>query len=198
VAAERLVLAAFRNLEAARRALLPAFTLTLDGGRLSDALLSLVKLNPWFYHAALGMTLPIYTGGQLTAQVKIDTAQQQQAVAHYGGVVLNAFDEVETALTNENLYGQQFGHLENSFREYSDSVRIATIKYKAGTYDMQQVLQLQTAQLRGVGRDQSTERPDRQPHQSAPRSGRQLRSRTGSCAHQVIGAAAFGSAPASH
>jgi outer membrane protein TolC len=147
VAAERLVLAAFRNLEAARRALLPAFTLTLDGGRLSDALLSLVKLNPWFYHAALGMTLPIYTGGQLTAQVKIDTAQQQQAVAHYGGVVLNAFDEVETALTNENLYGQQFGHLENSFREYSDSVRIATIKYKAGTYDMQQVLQLQTAQL---------------------------------------------------
>ena len=77
----------------------------------------------------------------------IDTAQQQEAVAHYGVVVLNAFDEVETTLTNENLYAQQFQHLENSFRDYTESVRIATTKYKAGTYDMQQVLQLQTAQL---------------------------------------------------
>jgi outer membrane protein TolC len=65
VAAERLVLAAFRNLEAARLALLPTFALTFDRGRLSDALLSLVKLNPWFYHVALGMTVPLYTGGRL-------------------------------------------------------------------------------------------------------------------------------------
>ncbi len=147
VAAERLVLAAFRNLEAGKLALLPSFALTFEGGRIIDPVLSLVKLNPWFYHAALGMTVPVYTGGRLTAQVKIDSAQQQQALDHYGGVVLNAFDEVETALTNENLYAQQFQHLESSFRQYSESVRIATIKYKAGAYDMQQVLQLQTAQL---------------------------------------------------
>jgi outer membrane protein, multidrug efflux system len=147
VAAERVVLAAFRNLEAARLALLPTFALNFDGGRISDALLSLLRLNPWFYHVPLGMTVPIYTGGRLTAQVKIDTAQQQQALAHYGVVVLNAFGEVETALTNETLYAQQFQHLENSLQQYNESVRIATIKYKAGTYDMQQVLQLQTAEL---------------------------------------------------
>jgi multidrug efflux system outer membrane protein len=125
----------------------PLIRAQLGGGRIIDPLLSLLRLNPLFYHAALGMTVPVYTGGQLTAQVKIATSQQQQAVAHYGGVVLNAFQEVETALTNENLYAQQFEHLQNSFREYSESVRIATIKYKAGAYDMQQVLQLQTAQL---------------------------------------------------
>jgi len=147
VAAERLTLAAFRNLESAKLALLPTFALNFEGGRIIDPLLSLLKLNPLFYHAALGMTVPVYTGGLLNAQVKIATSQQQQAVAHYGGVVLNAFQEVETALTNENLYAQQFEHLQNSFREYSESVRIATIKYKAGAYDMQQVLQLQTAQL---------------------------------------------------
>jgi multidrug efflux system outer membrane protein len=147
VAAERLVVAAFRNLEAAKLARLPSFALTFEGGRISDPLLSLLKLNPWFYHLALGMTLPIYSGGRLTAEVKIETAHQQQALAHFGVVVLNAFDEVETALTNENLYAQQFEHLENSFRDYSDSMRIASIKYKAGTFDMQQVLQLQTTQL---------------------------------------------------
>jgi len=147
VAAERQVLVAFRSLETARLARLPTFALTLDGGRIGDPVLSLLKLNPWFYHVALGMTVPVYTGGRLTAEVKIETAHQQQALAHYGAVVLNAFDEAETALTNENLYRQQFEHLESSFREYSDSVRIATIKYKAGAYDMQQVLQLQTTQL---------------------------------------------------
>jgi len=147
VAAERLALAAFRNLEAARLALLPTFTLTFDVGRIGDPVLSLLKLNPWFYRVALGMTVPIYTGGRLTAEVKIETAHQQQALARYGSVVLKAFDEVETALTNENLYAKEFEHLDSSFKEYSDAVRIATIKYKAGAYDMQQVLQLQTAQL---------------------------------------------------
>jgi outer membrane protein, multidrug efflux system len=147
IAAERLVLAAFRNLEADRLALLPSFALNFEGGRISDALLSFLRLNPWFYHVPFGMTLPVYTGGRLTAQVKIGTAQQQQAVAHYGSVVLNAFDEVETALTNENLYAEQYQHLQSSLQQYTESVRLATIKYKAGTYDMQQVLQLQTSQL---------------------------------------------------
>lgn len=147
VSAEHLVLASFRNLESAKLALLPRFALNFDGGRLSDALLSLLRLNPWFYHVPLGMTVPIYTGGKLNAEVKIANAQQQQAVAHYGGIILQAFDEVETALTNENLYAQQFQHLESSFREYTDSVRIAKLKYKAGASDMQQVLQLQTDQL---------------------------------------------------
>lgn len=75
VAAERLVLAAFRNLEAAKLALLPTFALDFEGGRISDPLLALLKLNPLFYHVAQGMTVPVYTGARLTAQVKIDTAQ---------------------------------------------------------------------------------------------------------------------------
>jgi len=48
VAAERLVLAAFRNLEATKLALLPTFALAFDGGRLSDALLSLgTRVGTW-------------------------------------------------------------------------------------------------------------------------------------------------------
>ena len=54
------------------------------------------------------MTLPIYTGGQLTAQVKIDTAQLQQAAAHYGGVVLNAFWRSRGRFDQRDLYAQQF------------------------------------------------------------------------------------------
>ena len=55
VAAEQQVLAAFRGQEAAKLALLPTFTLNLDGGKLSDNLLSVLQLNPWMVNAAVGM-----------------------------------------------------------------------------------------------------------------------------------------------
>ena len=53
VAAERRVLEAFRSEEAARLALLPSFSLNLDGGKLSDNLLSVLHANPWFFSGAL-------------------------------------------------------------------------------------------------------------------------------------------------
>ena len=102
VAAEHQVLAAFRT-EQAAKLLLPSFSLNLEGGRLSDPLLSVLGLNPWLVHAAAGMFVPIYEGGALRAQIKIATAQQEQSIAHFGGIALRAFAEVEVALTNEQL-----------------------------------------------------------------------------------------------
>jgi outer membrane protein, multidrug efflux system len=84
MAAERQVLAAFRTEEAAKLALLPAISLNFEGGRLSDRILDLVHLNPALYRAAIGMSVPIFTGGALTAQIKIATAAQAQTVARYG------------------------------------------------------------------------------------------------------------------
>ncbi len=65
VAARQQVLAAFRQEEAARLALLPDFSLSLVGGRLGDPILSLLRLNPWLVSAAIGMSIPIYEGGAL-------------------------------------------------------------------------------------------------------------------------------------
>ena len=107
VAAEQQVLVAFREQEVAKLALLPTFTLNLDGGKLSDNLLSVLRLNPWMVSAAVGMYVPIYTGGALRAQIKIATAQQQEAVAGYGSIALRAFREVENGLTNEQLLAQR-------------------------------------------------------------------------------------------
>jgi len=47
-----------------------------------------LQINPWIVHAAVGVSVPIYTGGALQAQIKIATAQQQRVVAGYGDVVL--------------------------------------------------------------------------------------------------------------
>ena len=61
-------------------------SLTLGGGRLSDQLLSVLELNPWLLHAMIGLEVPIYTGGALTARIEIATAHQAEAVARYGAV----------------------------------------------------------------------------------------------------------------
>jgi NodT family efflux transporter outer membrane factor (OMF) lipoprotein len=147
IAAERGVLAAFRNEEAAQLALLPGFSFSLIGGRLGDPILSVLHLNPWLASAAIGVSIPIYEGGALRAQVKIANAQQAQAVARYGSVVLKAFREVENALANEQLLAKRLPLDRSAVVARTEAVRIATVQYKAGRRDLLWVSQLQTGQL---------------------------------------------------
>ena len=147
VAAEKQVLAAFRLQEAAKLALLPNFELTLDGGHLSDVLTSLLRINPWLLHGTIGMSVPIYTGGALKAQVEIATAQQKQVIARYGSVALRAFYEVEVALTNETILEQRLQEEEKGLQAYTEAVRIARIRYVAGATDMLTLLQLEERRL---------------------------------------------------
>ena len=147
VAAEHEVLAAFRNQEAAKLALLPSFSLNLGGGRLSDQLLSVIGLNPWLVHGAVGMFVPIYQGGELRAQIRIATAQQDLAIAHFGGVALSAFKEVEEALMNEQLLAQRLPHTEDAVLNHTEAVRVAELKYLAGSMDLLSVLQLQEGEI---------------------------------------------------
>lgn len=147
VAAEREVLAAFRKQEAAQLALLPDFSISLAGGRLGDQVLSLLHLNPWIISAGIGVSIPIYEGGALKARVEIATAQQAQAIASYGVVVLAAFREVENGLANERLLALQLPLDQRSLEDRTEAVRIATVQYKAGRRDLLWVAQLQAAQL---------------------------------------------------
>jgi NodT family efflux transporter outer membrane factor (OMF) lipoprotein len=147
VAAEREVLAAFRQQEAAELALLPDFSISLGGGRLGDQLLSLLRLNPWMASAAIGVSIPIFEGGALRAKVQIATARQAQAVARYGSVVLTAFREVEDALANEQLLANSLPFDESALSDRTEAVRIATVQYVAGRRDLLWVSNLQSGQI---------------------------------------------------
>lgn len=147
MAAERQVLAAFRSEEAAKLALLPAISFNFEGGRLSDRILDLLHLNPWLYRATAGMSVPIFTGGALTAQIKIATADQAQAVARYGSVALRAFGEVEVALTNEELLAERLEYDRQSLNDRIESVRLAKERYVAGSSDLLTLLIIQSEQL---------------------------------------------------
>lgn len=145
--AEHQVLAAFRTQQAAKLARLPNFSFDLEGGRLSDPLLDVLGLNPWLIHAAVGMLVPIYEGGALRAQVKIATAEQEQSIAYFGSVALRAFTEVEVALTNQQLLGQRLPYVEGAVRDHSEAVRVANLRYRAGSMDLLSVLQLQEGEI---------------------------------------------------
>lgn len=146
-AQEQQVLAAFRAEESARLALLPSFSLTLAAGKLSDALLSLLQLNPWMAGGGVGISVPIYQGGALKSQVRVATAQQEVQVARYGATILRAFQEVERALTNELLLTERLAAERAALVNRTDAVRIANIQYRAGSLDLLSVLQLQNSQI---------------------------------------------------
>jgi NodT family efflux transporter outer membrane factor (OMF) lipoprotein len=147
VAAERVVLAAFRQQEAARLALLPDFSLSLMGERQGDHLLQQLNLSPWMSSAEIGMNIPIYEGGALRAQVEIATAQQAQAVARYGRVVLNAFREVEDALATQTILEKRLPYADRALADRTRAVEIAMVQYQAGTRDLLWVEQLQAEQI---------------------------------------------------
>ncbi len=147
VAAERSVLAAFRRQEAAKLALLPDLSVSFVGGHLDDPVLSVLHLNPWLASSAIGVSVPVYEGGALQAKAAIATAQQSEAVAHYGSVMLGAFREVEDALANEQLLADRLPLDRSAVDGRTEAVRIATIQYKAGRRDLLWVSNLQTNQI---------------------------------------------------
>jgi NodT family efflux transporter outer membrane factor (OMF) lipoprotein len=147
IAAQKMVLAAFRYQEATKLNMLPSFSLNLGGGLLSDNILSLLQLNPLVLGGGIGMSVPIYTGGRLKAQLEIATIEQQQAVINYGIVMLNAFKEVETYLLNEDLLAQRIPFQQSVLDDRNKAVELAKLKYDMGKIDLLSVIQLQNAAI---------------------------------------------------
>jgi len=147
LASWRRVQAAFQNLQASKLALLPSIGLTTRGGYLDDPILGVLKKNPSFLNFGIGLLAPIWDGGELRAKVGIANAEQREAVALFGRAALNAFKEVETALTNELLLAGALDSLEKADAARIEATRIAKDKFEAGAIDLLPVLQLQAAQL---------------------------------------------------
>ena len=112
VAAERRVAAAFHAIQSAKAARLPKIALTASGGRSTNDLFYLLGVSPNFWQTGVGLLAPIFTGGQLKAQVEIATAEQRAALALFGQAALRAFSDVETSLANERLLEDQQRYLE--------------------------------------------------------------------------------------
>lgn len=98
VQAEEELIAANAEIGVARAAFFPQITLTGFWGGESMELRHLFSGAARAWQFGANLLQPIFTGGQLTGQLREAEAIQQEALFHYQQVVLNAFREVDDAL----------------------------------------------------------------------------------------------------
>ena len=147
IAAERRVAAAFFGSQEARAARLPRITLTAGAGAVDSGLTDILNVgNPV---AGLGADLfaPLYTGGALQAGVEIADAQKRAVIAVYAQTALRAFQEVEVALTNEQLFKERESFLQTAVDKGDEAYRITREQYEIGRVELLALLQTQAALL---------------------------------------------------
>lgn len=143
LAARNKVIAAFYKSEVAKLARLPGISLKAAAGSLLDPDLALLGSNPEFVRVGIGLLQPIFAGGALEADVVRMSAKQSAAVAEYGQTVLEAFNEVETALANEKVLRSELANWREALKDADAALEFANDKYIAGTIDMTGLLVLQ-------------------------------------------------------
>lgn len=132
--------AARYNVKVAEATRLPTVSLTAGFGRISSEVFVL-KTDAANPSAGVGVTLPIFTGGALEQQVNAKEAELQQAFANFAKVGLNAFREVESALSGEQIWHARYAELNQIYRNQKN-IQISTdAEFAIGRIDQRQVLQ---------------------------------------------------------
>lgn len=107
-----------------------------DLGRLLDG-----DSHTWSLGSALH--LPLFDGGRNRANLAAAEARFSQATATYHGVVLNAFREVEDALSDISGLTTQRAAVERSLLAARDTVGLATERYQRGLANYLDVIDAQ-------------------------------------------------------
>lgn len=126
---------------------LPRLALTSTAGTPSVLLQDITGDQSFLYTVAANLTQPILDGGRIRENIKLSKAKQETAAATYAQQVLNAFREVENALSNEATLHARLQLQERALAELKEAYRIATIRYKSGQIDIVSLLQAQRSML---------------------------------------------------
>jgi outer membrane protein TolC len=106
--------------------------------------------NPAFGVGAK-LLAPIYTGGQLKAQVAVRTAEQAEALARYASQALTAIGDVENALGTSRLLVERIELLSRALSEQERALQLDLAAYRVGRQDLrpvqQQQIQVQSARM---------------------------------------------------
>ncbi len=141
--AEAQLAAAHANVDAARNAFFPQINLTASGGYASTALSSLINPSNLGFSLGASVVQSIFSGGRQSGQLELSRAQQLQLIEAYRTTVLNAFKDVETALSQVAHYAQEEKYTAAQVKAAAEAFRISEIQYREGVTDLLTVLQSQ-------------------------------------------------------
>jgi len=141
--AEANLASAHANVDAARAAFFPQISLTGSGGFVSTALGTLLQGSNFGYGYGLGLLQTIFDGGKLAGQKDLADATQKEYVAAYQNAALNAYADVEFALTQVSNTGRSETHLRQLIAAAQEAFEISQLQYRQGATDLLNVLQAQ-------------------------------------------------------
>jgi outer membrane protein TolC len=141
--AEANLAAAHANLQAARAAFLPQFSLSGSAGLSSAAANALLHGPSFLWDAGAQVVQTIFDGGKFIGQKNLAFATQEQLVADYENAVLQAYADVETTLGQVSTDQQEERNLEDEVATAREAFQIGELQYREGTAGLLTVLQTQ-------------------------------------------------------
>lgn len=138
--AERTLEAAFYGTNAARSAFYPSITLSGSAGWTNSAGYMIVNPGKFLASAVGSLTQPLFARGQLTAQLKIAKAQQEEASLTFQQTLLNAGIEVNDALAAWQTSTAKRELLDKQVASLQDAVKSTSLLMEHGTTTYLEVL----------------------------------------------------------
>jgi multidrug efflux system outer membrane protein len=145
--AEQALIAANANIGVAKAALYPSISLTGAFGGESLELGDVLKSASRIWTLGLGLNLPIFNGGALSARVDQSSAREKQALQTYIGTVATAFKEVNDALVNLRQYKAIEVIADSKKVTTQAMLAVAQNRYKAGYSGYLEVLEAQRSHI---------------------------------------------------
>ena len=134
-AAEQTVVALNAQIGVATAEFYPRFTLTSSAGFESANLSTLFNWQSRVAAISPSISIPIFEGGRLRANLEATRARYQQAVAAYVNQVLIAYGDVEDALTDLHALSDEVATLREAVSASQSYLRLAQVQYRQGLAD---------------------------------------------------------------
>jgi NodT family efflux transporter outer membrane factor (OMF) lipoprotein len=141
--AERQLAAATARIGVATADLFPRFSLTGSLGLQSGEFKSLADYSSRFYSIGPSVSWPVFDAGRIRANIEVQNAREEQAVAGYESAVLVALRDVEDALIAYAKEQARRKTLADAAASNRRAVNLANDLFQAGRTDFLSVLQAQ-------------------------------------------------------
>ena len=132
------------DIKVARAAFFPAVTLTGSYGFANAALNTLFSPGGTLVALAAGFTQPLFDAGTLRGQLELTKGKYDELLADYRKAVIQAFTDVENALTAWRFTTEQEALQRQAVATAQRAADIARAQMMAGTVDITTVLQAET------------------------------------------------------
>jgi outer membrane protein, multidrug efflux system len=131
-AAEQRMREANANVGVAAASFYPAFSINGSGGLESIGTNNFYDQKSKVMTIGPSMTLPIFQGGKLRANLRSRKAAYDETLANYRQSILVALQEVEDSMIDANAYARQASSLDAAIASAQETQRLAELRYQKG------------------------------------------------------------------